>query len=149
MCSFLLPPFKAFPSTTPHIKKFCNSSPPPVVCLFSFVQNLSLPSSCAIPSSWIRRLGEQADSSPLLCVVPHLRDLCCILFSLCTFCPCPHHRSSIRAGDTPWPGISHLLLNSHSTKIRIFYSCAKRLRGTVVQFMTWLIKPIAASTTAL
>lgn len=41
----------------------------------------SLPSSYAIPRFWIRRLSEKAGCAPLLCVVPHLRDLCCILFS--------------------------------------------------------------------
>lgn len=106
LCRFLLPPFKALLSATSHTKKFHSSSTPSVVCLLSFVQSLSLPSSYAIPSSWIR-LSELAGSAPLLCVVPHLKDLCCLLFSPRTFCPRPHHMSSVRAGDVPWPGHSH------------------------------------------
>lgn len=106
LCRFLLPPFKALLSATSHTKKFHSSSTPSVVCLLSLAQSLSLPSSYARPSSWTR-LSELAGSAPLLCVVPHLKDLCCLLFSPCTFCPRPHHVSSVRAGDVPWPGNSH------------------------------------------
>lgn len=130
-----LPPFKDFPSTAPHTKKFHSSSRLTVVCLLSFFQSHSLPSSYAIPSSWIRRLSELAGSAPLLCVVPHLRDLCSVLFGLCTFCPCPYHRCNLRAGDTPCPGNSHPCVPCSiptAQKIRIFHSCAKRLGGTVV-----------------
>lgn len=81
-----LAPFQAFSSVTPHIKKFYSSSTPSAGYIFSFVQSLSLSSSEAMPSSCIRRLSEQAGSAPLLCVLPHLRDLCCILF-----CVLPAH----------------------------------------------------------
>lgn len=150
LCSFLLPPFKAFPTTTSHIKKFYSSSPPIVVCLLSFVQNLSLPSSYAIPSSWIRRLREQVGSAPLLCV--DLRDLCCILFSPCTFCPCPHHRSSIRPGDTPRPGNSHHCVPCSiptAQKTQDILQLCQETEGNSGAVHDMGYKPIAASTTAL
>lgn len=115
------------------------------VCLFSFVQTPSLPSSYDISSSWILSLSEQASSALFFCVCPHLRDFWCIFFSSCTFCPC--HRFSIMVRDIPWPG-NHVCPVCFP-QLQDMLQLWQEAKGSCGAVHDMSYKPIPASTTTL